>query len=183
MHTPFVLLTLALAIAAVSFALQGPELPFFVASLVAFASLILLGSAARKGRETFVVIDGSNVMFWEANRPSLDAVLQVVEYARSSGLTPLVWFDANVGYKVSDKYLGPVPLARQMGLPSRQIFVAPKGTPADPLLLERAQKLGARIVTNDKFRDWAEAFPCINSPGMLRQGRIQGGQLSLDLTS
>jgi hypothetical protein len=81
---------------------------------------------------------------------------------------------------LGDRYLGPVALARLLGLPIRHVFVAPKGTPADPLLLQRAERLRARVITNDRFRDWVDDHPQLQDPGFLIKGQMRDGALSLD---
>jgi hypothetical protein len=58
--------------------------------------------------------------------------------------------------------------------------VAPKGSPADPLLLGDAARLGTGVVSNDRYRDWAEAFPSVTQPGVLVRGRITDGAAQLD---
>jgi len=126
------------------------------------------------------VIDGSNVMFWQDEVPSLSTVSAVVGEVKRAGLTPLVWFDANAGYKVADHYMNPRDLSRAIGISRKQVRVAPKGSPADPLLLEDAAKLGTGVVSNDRYRDWAEAFPSVTQPGVLVRGRVQGGTALLD---
>jgi hypothetical protein len=60
--------------------------------------------------------------------------------------------------------------ARLLGLPETHVMVVPKGTPADPMILQAARDLGARIVTNDRFRDWVDDFPEIATPGHLISG-------------
>ena len=128
----------------------------------------------------WVVIDGSNVMFWQDETPSLSTVSAVVGEVRKAGLTPLVWFDANAGYKVGDRYMNPRDLSQAIGVSRKQVRVAPRGSPADPLLLEDAAKLGTGVVSNDRYRDWAESFPSVTKPGVLVRGRMQGGAALLD---
>jgi hypothetical protein len=41
--------------------------------------------------------------------------------------------------------------------------------------------MGARVVTNDRFRDWAEDHPAVKSPGFLVGGTVKGGQARLRL--
>lgn len=60
-------------------------------------------------------------------------------------------------------------------------MIVPRGEPADPTLLAAARDHGVRIVTNDKFRDWADSFPEIATAGTLIRGGYRGGQLWLDL--
>ncbi|MBU9697432.1 hypothetical protein GU927_006185 [Rhodobacteraceae bacterium HSP-20] len=136
--------------------------------------------AAKAAPRRWVVIDGSNVMYWQDEVPSLQSVSAVVGEVQRAGLTPVVWFDANVGYKVGGGYMNPADLARVLGVSRKQVKVAPKGSPADPLLLEEAAKLGTGVVTNDRYRDWAEAFPAVSEPGILVRGRVEGGTAQLD---
>lgn len=128
----------------------------------------------------WVVIDGSNVLYWQDEVPSLQSVSAVVRAVQRAGLTPLVWFDANVGYKVGSAYMNPSELARVLGVPRKHVKVAPKGSPADPLLLEEAAKLGTGVVTNDRYRDWIAAYPNVAQPGVLVRGRVEGGTVLLD---
>lgn len=160
-----------------------------LATLMAVASLILwlmafwrLGPEAvpRPARPDWIIVDGSNVMHWADNVPTLDAVASVVADLKQRDLHPRVWFDANVGYKVAGRYLGPGILARRLGLTENQVRLAPRGTPADPLLLEDAQILKARVVTNDRFRDWTESHPQVVDANFLVRGRLQTGKVSLD---
>lgn len=128
----------------------------------------------------WVVIDGSNVLYWQGESPSLNAVSAVLGEVRKAGLTPVVWFDANVGYKVGDSYLNPAELARRLGISRKQVRVAPRGSPADPLLLQEAAKLGTGVVTNDRYRDWQASFPSVAEPGVLVHGRVEDGTVRLD---
>ncbi len=178
-----ILLSFALAAYALLTEPMRPELLVYAGVLLGIGLLLRLFRVWKRRQEepSWVVIDGSNVMHWAEGPPTLDTVAAVLSAVKAQGLVPLVWFDANVGYKVADRYLGPGRLARHLQLDSRQIRVAPKGTPADPLLLEDAQFLGARIVTNDRYRDWAESHPMVAEPGFLIRGRLQRNAVILDL--
>jgi len=136
--------------------------------------------AARAEGRRWVVVDGSNVLYWQDESPSLGSVSAVLDEVQRAGLTPVVWFDANVGYKVGDSYLNPAELARRLGISRKQVRVAPKGSPADPLLLQEAAKLGTGVVTNDRYRDWVGDFPDVAQPGVLVHGRVEGGAVTLD---
>jgi hypothetical protein len=151
---------------------------FVLFLLVAILGAVLLSRRRPKGH--WIVVDGSNVLYWEGNTPSLASVGHVVGILKSEGYDPVVWFDANVGYLIGDRYMGPGPLADRLGLPRRQVFVAEKGSPADPLLLEGAEKLEARVVTNDRYRDWEEAFPRIREEGFLVRGFINAEEVGLE---
>lgn len=126
-----------------------------------------------------VIIDGSNVMHWADGRPALDPVLAVVAEVTRQGLTPGVIFDANVGYKLGDRYQDDAELARKLGLPAAQVLVVPKGTQADDYILRAARDLNARVVTNDRYRDWKETYPDVVSDQVLLRGSYREGRLHL----
>lgn len=160
-----------------------PVLPAVVGIFVLLIAAIYAVAVLRRSRDRreFVLIDGSNVLYWRDETPDLAPLQALVGALRDQGLVPVVWFDANVGYLISGRYLGEGPLSRALGLPTWQVSVAPKGTPADPLLLEAAGKLGARIVTNDRYRDWFEAYPILNDRELLIKGRWRAGRVEVDL--
>ena len=119
------------------------------------------------------------MIYWLDNTPQLAPLLQVVHDVSRRGLKPGVVFDANVGYKLTGKFMGERDLSRLLSLPTDQILVVPKGTQADPFLLETARDLKARIVTNDRFRDWTDRYPDVAKPERLVTGTMLGGQVRL----
>jgi hypothetical protein len=182
MGVPFFLFMLSLAGATTSVWAYGPVLsfPFLICAISAAAAAILLLLARLRAEPQYIVIDGSNVMHWRDRTPSMKTVQQVVSQVTEQGFVPVVWFDANVGYKIGDQYLGPYPLSRMLGISVRQVFVAPKGTPADPLLLDDAKTLAARVITNDRFRDWTDSHPQIKVPGFLVRGQMRDDVVELE---
>ena len=200
MQTPSRLLFLCFA--AMIYCMPGPGEAagslFLLSSVTALAALLIWMRAAFAARlpkrrrrrprraqrpvqqRRWVVIDGSNVMFWEDETPSLSSVTAVVGEVRRAGLTPLVWFDANAGYKLADRYMNPRDLSRAIGVSAKQVRVAPKGSPADPLLLDDAAKLESGVVSNDRYRDWVTRFPEVIRPEVMVRGRVEGGMALLD---
>ncbi|ATX64431.1 NYN domain-containing protein [Roseinatronobacter bogoriensis] len=150
------------------------------------AALILIVRALwRRDSKTsapYILLDGSNVMHWVNGQPSLEPVREVVSHLKQQGYRPGVVFDANAGYKLDGRYHNHRDLARKLGLSPDLVLVVNKGEPADGVILEFAEAHNARIVTNDRFRDWAEQFPQVTEPGYLVQGRFLNGSLQLDLT-
>lgn len=192
MLTPLVLL-LASVLAALALRPVGAEAAsaaFLLAAICALASGLLLlrgGWGFWRGRARaavsappWVVIDGSNVMFWQGEVARLETVAAVLREARRAGLRPLVWFDANAGYRLANRHMGVAELARGLGLPRGQVRVAPSGTPADPLLLADAARLGTGVITNDRYRDWVADYPSVRVPGVLVTGRVADGVARLD---
>lgn len=150
------------------------------AVLVAVASFLLLIWTWRKRRPPrWIVVDGSNVMHWNDETARIETVIEVVEELTARGFSPGVVFDANAGYKLAGRFLGERALARLLKLPVDRVHVVPKGTPADPFILRAARGLGAPIVTNDRYRDWAEDHAEVNEPGHLIRGRYREGVLML----
>ena len=183
MIAPLILLLAALAGLAYALTTGATDL-LLLAAPCALASLYLLLRAVLRGQKAlqqWVIIDGSNVMHWNDAPPSLTPVRAVVSQLQARGLTPAVVFDANAGYKIDDRYLHHHAMSKLLGLPEDQVMVVPKGTPADPIVLAAARDHKARVVSNDRFRDWATAHPEVTTPGHLIRGGYRDGTLWLDL--
>ncbi|WP_353474723.1 hypothetical protein PVT71_22505 [Salipiger sp. H15] len=186
------LLLLAASLTGLVAALSQPGLTdvALLAIPCALASLILLlrawperarGPARRPSRGRPIILDGSNIMYWRGGDPELAAVREAVDALRARGFTPGVVFDANVGYKLVGRYQNNAELGRLLGLPRDRVTVVSKGIPADQVILKAARGRGARIITNDRYRDWAEAHPEIAREGHLVRGGYRAGKLWLEL--
>ena len=184
MLVPFGLFLLSLLGIAAS-RLPGLSNLLLIAAPAALAALILALRAwirvRRQAPPRWIVIDGSNVMHWADGKPQLGTLRAVVDHLTALGFAPGVVFDANAGYKIAGGYRHDGALGKMLNLPADRVMVVPKGTQADPVLLAAARDLGARIVSNDRFRDWAEAHPEIAEPGRLIRGGFRDGKLWLDL--
>lgn len=188
MIAPVILLIFSTAGIAVALIMPGLADLIMLAGPCALASLFLLLSAYFRGRvrrsqasKKWMVVDGSNVMHWAGGTPDIATVREVVDHLSGLGFTPKIAFDANAGYKLSGKYQDDHALGRFLGLPHDRVMVVPKGSPADPTILATSRDLRARIVTNDRFRDWAEAYPEASGSGYLIRGVYRTGKLWLDL--
>ncbi|MES2435430.1 MAG: hypothetical protein V4586_16600 [Pseudomonadota bacterium] len=137
--------------------------------------------AGKQSPPKYVVVDGSNVMHWKDNVPQIDSVRAVVDKLTAAGYAPGVVFDANAGYKLMGKYKHDHALGKLLGLPQDRVTVVDKGMPADPVILASAKALGARIVSNDRFRDWAKTHPEVHVPGHVIAGGYRDGQVWLDM--
>lgn len=172
MVASFLILLLSLALFIWSVIGIGPVLSpaLLLAAFGLVASILLLVHSRTRQPKRWIVVDGSNVMYWRDDTPRLHTVRQCIEELVGLGWTPVLWFDANVGYLVSSRYMGPRELSRVLRYPAANINVAPRGKPADPLLIEQARSLGARIVTNDRYRDWVGAYPQVADPDLFLRG-------------
>ena len=179
------------AAAALAYPGQPPLLLAVAASLGVIAVGVaagLLGRAIGRGlrrlvrpRRRVIVVDGSNVMHWEGDVPTFGALERVLADLIAKGFDPHVFFDANVGYKLVGRPIGHGDLAQALALPRAQVFVAPSRTPADPLLIAHAIRTRARVVSNDRFRDWREEFPALGDKGFLVPGSLRGDAVDLRL--
>lgn len=204
MIVPFILCLVSLA--GVSVALILPPFSDFIllAGPCALASLILLLRAGfsdavrvakplppkvfprriRLGRarpQNWVIIDGSNVMHWKDGTPQIETLREVVQHLTSLGFSPGVVFDANAGHILAGKYQHHYAMGKHLGLPEDRVMVVDKGSPADPTILAAARDLGARIVSNDRYKDWADLHPEVRVVGHLIKGGYRDGKLWFDL--
>ena len=100
------------------------------------------------------IIDGSNVAYSvEGMQPSLHNIELVRSKVTEEGYEPIVVVDAALRHHIDD-----VPAYERM-IDSGLLRQAPAGTDADYFILSFARELGARIVSNDRFRDRGGAFP------------------------
>ncbi|WP_377194380.1 NYN domain-containing protein [Ruegeria meonggei] len=147
------------------------------------SALLLLNSRLQSAEvnKNWIVIDGSNVMHWNDGTPKMETVREVVSTLTNAGLTPGVVFDANAGYKISGRYMHDKALGSLLGLPKDRVMVAPKGMPADPMILQFARDYGAMIVTNDRFRDWVDDYADVLKLKEPVRGGYKNGKLWLSL--
>lgn len=188
MIAPIVLLILSLAAIAAALTIPGHSdllLPGGVFAIVSLVLLVLLRLRRRPRlparRPNWILVDGSNVMHWREGTPQIEPLREVILQLDALGFAPGVVFDANVGYKLVGRYLRDDALGTLLALPVEQVIVVPKGMQADEMLLAVARDYGARIVSNDRFRDRAEAYPEVTRPGALVRGGYRAGALWLDL--
>lgn len=127
-----------------------------------------------------VVIDGSNVMYWKEGTPRFGPVRDVIARLSAQGIDSTVIFDANAGHLLAGRYMHDQEMARQLSLPAASVLVVSKGTQADKTIFEAANLLRARILSNDRYRDWAEKHPEVNVPGHVIRGGYHNGNLWLD---
>lgn len=123
-----------------------------------------------------IVVDGSNALHWGGDASRL-VLRRVIEALKAKGFSPIVVFDANVGYKIGNRYLDDAPMARIIDVPVDQVRVVEKGQIADEIILQFASEKGLRVVSNDRFRDWSVEFPMVKQKGRLVKGRWQSGSV------
>ncbi|WP_210877550.1 NYN domain-containing protein [Roseovarius autotrophicus] len=183
MVVPLLILLVSLAGIAVALLMPGYGDLILLAVPCAIAALILWLRAALSGKTPapdWILIDGSNVMHWKDNTPQIETLREVIALLRDRRQTPAVIFDANAGYLLAGRYQDDHIMAKRLGLPDDRVLVVPKGTIADTYLLTVARDFNAPIVTNDRYRDWADDYPEIAEPGRLIRGGYRSGALWLE---
>ena len=148
-------------------------------ALLAFVVLLVL--RARAGAEAdlpsnAILVDGSNVMHW-GGEPSSMVLQRVVSDLKDKGYAPIVFFDANVGYQLGDRYFDEAMMAQIAGVPQQHVCVVGKGVVADQSILMFATDYDLRVVTNDRYRDWRVQFPLAAKKGALVGGAWQEGSV------
>lgn len=100
-----------------------------------------------------VLVDGSNVAHaTEGGEARLDNIQLVMRKLSSDGFTPLIVADAALRHQIDDK------AGYEKLIDDGIVHQAPAGTDADYFILSFARQMGARILTNDRFRDRAREF-------------------------
>lgn len=100
------------------------------------------------------IVDGSNVAHSsEGEEARLDNIKLVVRKLKAEGYDPIVVADAALRHQIDDKE------GYERRIQEGKIRQAPAGTDADYFILAFARELDCLIVSNDRFRDRAEAFP------------------------
>ncbi len=126
----------------------------------------------------YIVVDGSNVMYW-SGEPSVLVLVRVLGELAKAGLIPIVYFDANVGYKLWGRHANSRYVAAKLDIDPRRIVVVPKGVTADEVLLETAVDNGLKVVSNDRFLDWRVKYPKAGMKGFSVKGEWRQGSVML----
>ena len=187
MRIPLFLFLVSLVGVGVALAVPGWADLAPLAGLCALAGLILFGAALLRveprgvAAPKWVIVDGSNVMHWKGDAPQIEALREVLDRLAALGFSPGVVFDANAGHLLAGRYLDHAAFAEVLGLAEDRVMVVDRGTPADATILAAARDLGARIVSNDRYRDWLDQHPEVGLPGALIRGGFADGVLWLAL--
>jgi len=181
MTAPLLLLALSAAGIVAAFTVPGWGDVLLLSVPCVVASLWLSAKAILRRLRPWAVIDGSNVMHWRGGSPSLAPLRDTVATLTARGFRTLIVFDANAGHVLAGRYLSGPALAARIGVRRGRVIVVDKGSAADPVILACARRLGARVITNDRYREWAHAHPEVTRPDFLVRGRYRTGRLHLPL--
>lgn len=118
-----------------------------------------------------ILVDGSNVLFWRGEQAQADVPDLVVRALVQRRFAPVVYFDNTV-----TRYLSADALAH-LGEVAR-VHVAPRGTPADALLLAACCAGRVQIVSCDRFSAWRKDHPRLRADWLVTGGVERGGRIS-----
>ena len=119
-----------------------------------------------------IVIDGANVAYEERSaggKPKLSNLLKVRRELEERGCEALILVDASLKYDIDDQQ------QLETLIRSQQVRQVPAGTDADFFIIQLAEQLDARIVTNDRYKDYADRYAWIPErrlPYMIVKGEV-----------
>lgn len=122
---------------------------------------------------TPIVVDGSNIAYLETTKdgkPTVDAIEKVRGQLETMGYRPIVIVDAALWHQVDDRD------RLNKLIDEGVVNQAPAGTDADYFVLETARRENARIVTDDRYRNYADRFPSSEerrTPVMIVDGMVE----------
>lgn len=120
-----------------------------------------------------VVVDGSNVAFGEQTKqgkPQVSNLVAVRKELEQRGYEPVVIVDASLRHQIDD------PDQLESLLEKQQVRQAPAGTDADFFVLQTADELEGKVVSNDTFEPYQDRFPWISDrrvPLMIVKGKVE----------
>ena len=123
------------------------------------------------GKKT-VVIDGANVAYEERSaggKPKLSNLLKVRREMEEHGLEAVIIVDASLKYDIDDQE------QLEKLIKSQQVRQVPAGTDADYFIIQFAEQFNARVVTNDRYKDYADQYPWVHDrrlPYMIVKGEV-----------
>jgi Zc3h12a-like Ribonuclease NYN domain len=100
-----------------------------------------------------IVIDGTNVLYWDGEQAELSALCMVVDDLRRRSYAPFVFLDASSRHHLNDTSMTEKSFAKALGLPQSRVRVCPAKTEADAFILKFAREQSLPVVSNDRFGD------------------------------
>ena len=122
--------------------------------------------------KSVVVIDGANVAYEERSaggKPKLSNLLRVRGELEERGFEAVILVDASLKYDIDDQE------QLEKLIQSQQVRQVPAGTDADYFIIQFADQFDALIVTNDRYKDYAEQYPWVTErrlPYMIVKGEV-----------
>jgi hypothetical protein len=104
-------------------------------------------------KSPIAIVDGSNVAHsTEGGSARLENLVLMRDKLAEKGLEPVLVVDAALRHQIDDT------AGYEKMVENGEVKQAPAGTDADYFILSFARELGARVVSNDRFRDRMPEF-------------------------
>lgn len=117
-----------------------------------------------------ILIDGSNSLFWRGGQAQASLPEMLVHALRARRFAPHLYFDHSIGRHMQQSQLDDL---AQLAT----VIIARRGSQADGLMLDACAGGRIQIVSNDKFRNWRDAYPNLRKDWLV-SGRIgKGGRV------
>lgn len=127
----------------------------------------------RRSKKRVIVVDGNNVAYSLSpqGKPKAQNLSLAYHSLTSAGYDPVFVISAALIHQIDN------PIVLNAFLLSSKVDEAPRGTNDDIRIMQLAKKLGADIVSNDRFLDWIDRYPWVTSK--LRRYRMTPSGLIL----
>lgn len=131
------------------------------------------GSHREISRRSNVIVDGNNVAYHLApnGNPRVANLILASRSLAKAGYRTIIVVSAALIHSIDD------PEALQQMIDSRQVVQATSGTNDDLTIIHMAQRNSADVVSNDRFLDWRDKHPWLES--RLRRYRMTPSGLIL----
>ncbi|MEP1766897.1 MAG: hypothetical protein ABJJ53_09720 [Sulfitobacter sp.] len=117
-----------------------------------------------------ILMDGSNVVFWRGGQADSAVPDRVACALLARRFMPHIFFDHSIW-----RHLGQDQLDHLAAI--ALVTIAPRGTPADALLLQACQRGRFQIVSNDRFRAWRGEHPLLRKDWLVTGSIGKGGRV------
>lgn len=106
-----------------------------------------------------LVLDGNNIAFYMSTNgtPQVSNLLRAYQSLKSTGYRPIIVVSAALKYRIDQPDI-------LQSLKNRKIVIeSPRGTDDDLTIIQLAKQRNANIISNDRFLDWRERYPQLDS--------------------
>ncbi|MDY6966219.1 MAG: hypothetical protein SVM80_09695 [Halobacteriota archaeon] len=120
-----------------------------------------------------LVIDASNVAYWEDAKPKLGSVIAVIDRLDALEISYLCVVGPRLRHVIDDR------VGLENLLKRSNIIQSPAKKDADVFVLDYANKYNSRILSNDQYNEYRSKYPILLEKGRIVEGLIFDGKISV----
>jgi|GEM_PF-56270 len=120
-----------------------------------------------------IVIDASNVAYWEDAKPKLGSVLAILDKLDDLGISYLCVVGPRLRHVIDDR------VGLEKLLKRSNVVQSPAKKDADIFVIDYATKYDAKIVSNDQYNEYCKDHPILLEKGRIVEGLIFDGKISV----